>query len=175
MKLQSPHANKGRGLERIIITSAGGRVLLDHHGQQARRIEGNRLIAQRGPVDFSGTVVGCGRSFRCDAKVCSLPASFPVGDDTHFPAHQRFNLISHGEVGAIAGLLVESTAREAYFWLDWTHLKDLAVRSMKWVDSRWVILGPSSHLIRFANIPGVSPAPRPEAHAVHDAAGGGRA
>jgi penicillin-binding protein-related factor A (putative recombinase) len=148
-------ANRGRSLETVIVASQGRYVTLDQHGQQARRIGGGQMVAVKGPVDFSGTVKGSGRSIRFDAKTCAQVTRFPIGNRDHFPEHQRQCLIRHGEAGAVAGLLVEATSLGMYLWLEWPALVGTLPASISWDDSRWVDLGPTTHAIRFNRIPGV--------------------
>jgi hypothetical protein len=149
-------ANRGRSLETAIVTSQARTIVLDHHGQEAKRLPGGRMVAKRGPVDFTGTVCANGLSIRFDAKKCDLVHRFPIGNLDHFPAHQRVSLIRHGEAGAIAGLLVEATALGEFRWLGWRAIAAITAPSLPWADERWVVLGPTTHAIRFERIPGVT-------------------
>jgi hypothetical protein len=155
MKLAKSPANRGKVLESTIVASVAGLIVLDHHGHEAKRLPGGRMVAKRGMVDFTGTIRPHGRGIRFDAKTCGLVRSFPIGNVDHFPRHQRDNLIRHGEAGAVAGLLVEATALGEFRWLGWQNIDDIKTPSLAWDDVRWVVLGPTSHVIRFERIPGV--------------------
>jgi len=147
------HANKGRNLETAIIASQRNLIRVEKMPLGFKYIAGGKTVPQRGPVDYVGTVVGSGRAITFDAKQCDQATRFPVGNDTHFPEHQRQFLIRQGEAGAIAGLLVEATHEKVrqYLWLDWRHLLTREA-SVKWDDPRWVRCGDTGLLVDFTGI-----------------------
>ncbi len=103
-------------VEPLRIPSVGGKY-----------IGGGKMIHQKTACDFAGTVRENGRSFVCDFKVCGLPKVFYFKD--HLSEHQRIELINHGKAGAIAGLLIEATARREIRWASWQQIEtdDLAL------------------------------------------------
>ncbi len=117
MKLNN-FANRGRALESIIMASQANIVRLIQVSGTAKRIGGGKMIQTKGPVDFSGVIVGSGRAICFDAKTCGEKNHLDTGKDKLLE-HQRQELLRMGEAGAIAGLLCLSTARQRYYWCDW--------------------------------------------------------
>jgi penicillin-binding protein-related factor A (putative recombinase) len=151
------HANRGRGLEAVVIASQMSVIAIEKMPTGAKYIGGEwRPIAS--PVDYVGTVCGRGLAIVFDAKQCLLSVSFNVGNRDHFPEHQRQFLMRQRDAGAIAGVLVEATHPKvaAYFWLDAIHLRQ-QIPSIRWDDPMFVRLGPSNRIINFRNVPGVTP------------------
>jgi hypothetical protein len=126
----------------------------------AVRIGGGKMVAKRGPCDFWGVVKStpeckgsCGRMIILDAKECGLQYRFPVGNDSHFPLHQRMELVAMGREGAVAGLLVHANHTDVglVLWLPWQHLVERET-SIEWADPRWLTIGESSDPIDWEKI-----------------------
>ena len=153
--MKTAAGNRGRSFERIIDASQGVDVCLSRVAQAAKWV-GPKVIAQRGPVDYTGTIVGPGRAICFDAKMCDLATRYPVGNLDHLPAHQRQYLILHGEAGALSGVLIWATKRAGYFWLPWHALRELnGVASVPWETPALINIGPDSRTVDFRRIPGV--------------------
>lgn len=85
---------------------------------------GGDFFYTKSPPDFAGTVVGSGRAVWLDAKRCGLVRAFNPSTSA-LKQHQVDALVRHGRAGAVAGLLIEATEWDTYYWLDWTRLADL--------------------------------------------------
>jgi hypothetical protein len=131
---KSPRKRKaggtGKRLETLVCTSHNG-VKLTQFCQEAKRIGGGKLIAKRGPCDFSGTLDG-GRHITFDAKEGSEKNLLETRE-SHLPEHQRYHLVAHGMAGAVSGVLALNTNTDRLHWLDW---RRLIVRrpSFQWSD-----------------------------------------
>ena len=114
-------------------------VTLRKMGAEAVHIPGGKIVTKRGPCDFWGAVNGTGRAIVLDAKECDSRTRFPIGNKTHFPDHQRAELIAMGEAGAVSGLLVHATTFgcQMYLWLSWRHMRTNEP-SIAWIDTRWM-------------------------------------
>lgn len=159
--------NRGKALEQAVLASAGRWMRIRKMGAEAKWLGSKEefdpkagkmvkrpiITQKKGPVDYIGTIRG-GRGIHFDTKQCDLVTRFDVGNEDHFPTHQRRHLIDHGEFGAVAGLLVESTSLKRFYWLDWRSLLT-PDKSMPWHDGRLLYLGDSFHAIRFDLIPGI--------------------
>lgn len=88
-------------------------------------------------VDFCGTIKGTGRAFLTDAKSTEHPTHFKF---SMLSDEQHRELVDHGKVGAVAGVIIESIAMGKTYWLPWTVL-NTNERSIAWTDSRLVWLG----------------------------------
>lgn len=137
----------GKSLEALILASPG--AVLTHVGQAAKRIQGGKVVAVRGPVDFFGTLAPGGRAIAIDAKRCELVRRFPVGDLTHLPQHQRAELVRYGRAGAVAGLIVEAAARGQLYWCGWQWL-EAPPPSLAWDELYY--LGKSSEPVRWSDV-----------------------
>lgn len=166
MRLQSPHANKGRSLELTVQASTGNLLELVKVPNGVRYKAGGGTFPVPSPVDYLGLVRATGRAICFDAKKCALKKAFPIGNRDHFPAHQRDFLIRFGEAGAVSGLLVESEKLGRYLWMDWKIIRECEGKpSVPWegcggMDYLWIgwrDLGPNSHAIKFGEIDDVAP------------------
>jgi hypothetical protein len=152
------------GLERL-IEMGSPLVSVRKMNAEAIRIPGGKVIAKRGPCDFWGVVVGSGRAIVLDAKSCDQATRFPIGNVTHFPDHQRRELVLAGRSGAVAGLLVAGTHEKvaALYWISW---QDAQTRdkSIPWTDPRMQRIGALWSPIRWERIVAASsspPSPQP--------------
>ena len=148
-------ANRGRSLELAVAASTRDIMELVKVPNGQKYIAGGKTVPVKSPVDFMGVVRRTGQAICFDAKACSLVRSFHISNTHNVSPHQIEFLVRHGSAGAIAGLLVESKATERFLWLGWSHIAK-ANEAIRWIDSRWVDLGPTTHAIQLANIPGVS-------------------
>ena len=149
------HANRGRRLESAVIASQRDVIRVRKTSAGAKWLAGGKAVRQVGPPDFIGTVVGSGRSICFEAKQSDRPNGFPL--DMVRP-HQLDYLTEQGQAGAVAGVLVESTAKRLYLWLTWGDLNGAlrsGLRSIPWGDGRFFELGHTSYAIPFDRVPGV--------------------
>lgn len=129
-------------------------VRLQKMNPEAIRIPGGRVVTKRGPCDFWGQVVGSGRSIVVDAKQCDQVTRFPIGNVTHFPTHQRQELVAAGRAGAISGLMIHASndkVRRVY-WLSWKDIEQLRDPSVEWTHPAMVELGASDMSIDWARV-----------------------
>lgn len=141
-------SSRGRGCESLILASQTA-VALVKVPSAVQFIPGGKIVKKKGPCDFVGLVRGTSRMVILDAKECDLRLRFPVGNKDHVPEHQREQLVHFGQLGALAGLLVESTAHGRLHWLPWRMLID-APPSYPWEAIPEV--GPASRLIDWARV-----------------------
>lgn len=136
------HHTNGRSSEHAAMLAISKHVaLLNIPRIGAKQIGKDRLIRQKVACDICGTIKGSGRSFVTDVKHCDAKARFTFS--TYAKQHQIDELIAQGAAGAVAGLLVESSAIKAWFWIPWHCLKETGI---DWMDDRNIIIGPTTHL-----------------------------
>lgn len=155
--------SRGVSLEKLVEASngrlIGGRVVGDvfvkkipngmrHIGPDPKTGE-PRKIPVPSPCDFLGST-STGRAMAFDAKRCHLKRSFPIGNKTHFPPHQRRTIEAYGQFNALAGLLVEHTDAGRILWLPWLNFG--VSPSIRWDDPRWIFLCQSGQTIQWARI-----------------------
>lgn len=156
-KFRSPRkANLGRALETTIIASQRNIVRLDKIPHGVRYLPGGKKIAVKSPVDFVGTVCATGRAIHFDAKMSAKPQGLYLDQ---IEKHQIAWLVRHGEAGAIAGVLAESTKVETagFYWIDWRNISrhiGICSAAISWGDMRWI--GDSFQTIDFGKILGVA-------------------
>ncbi len=148
----STKTNRGRRLETAVLASQRTYIRVRKTSAGVKWLPGGRQVLQRGPVDFVGTICGTGGSICFEAKQTDDPIRFAFD---LIKRHQITDLVDQGSAGAVAGVLIESTAVRRYFWLPW-HQLDAAdrqhVRSLQWTDFRLVELGPTDLLIPFYKV-----------------------
>ena len=120
----------GRPILRLVQLPGGG------------QFRGGRFVPVKSPFDFVGGFVrGPGLFF--DAKAVDA-ASNRTGLEVHNPKivkpQQIEALATLAAVGHLAGVLVRCGPLADYRWMPGLRLHD--VRTIKWADARWVVLGP---------------------------------
>lgn len=125
----------GKSLE-LVVANGGGVIEWTRVPNGVKYVRGGDTVPTKSPVDFIGTVIGTGRAVFCDAKRCSQKTGYNAQRD-HLKPHQISELVRHGRAGAIAGLLIESTAEGAFYWLGWRDLQQNKA-SYRWAELRRV-------------------------------------
>ena len=123
MTLHKPRTN-GRRCESLVLASQT-LVCLDPVPRGIRYLPKGRAVPAASLVDFVGLVRDSGRFVCLDAKECHLKGRFPCGDASHVSPKQVEYLCRYGRLGALAGLLIESTAHHRLHWLPWWMLDPL--------------------------------------------------
>lgn len=123
-------------------------------GARMGKIRGQWAVVKL-KMPFDRIVMHCRtqRMITFDMKSCADPRRFSIGDETHFPQHQRDNLTEAGRSGVLSGLLIEASCREVrkVFWLPW----QVFVRrepSITWDDARLVAIGVVDKVIDFDSL-----------------------
>lgn len=148
-------AAKGSHLEKLILASSGGDMLLEKIPSGSRWIGPGKSVPTKSPVDFMGVWRPTMRCVVLDAKTCSLAGpSFPLGNADHFPEHQREQIVRFGKHGAVAGLLILRMKTDMLYWISW-HTIDgpMGRASIAWDDMAWI--GPAGKAISWELIPGL--------------------
>lgn len=117
-------SSRGRGCESLVMASQT-LVCLDPVPRGIRYLPGGKAVPAASLVDFVGIVRDSGRLVCLDAKECHVKTRFPVGNADHVSPKQIEFLCRYGRLGALAGLLIESTAHARLHWLPWRMLDPL--------------------------------------------------
>lgn len=119
MPLRMSLANRGRGLEQLVLNSQSrATVLLTQVPQAAKRIGGGKVVTVRSSCDFFGIYAPTRQLIVFDCKTCALPHRLDTRE-AHLPEHQRLEILRYGEAGAIAGILAERSPYTELFWVPW--------------------------------------------------------
>lgn len=105
-----------------------------------RYVNEARLIEEKSPMDFTGSVWGSGRGIHMDAKSCSEDAaSFRVNDPKIVKPHQIDSLQNLERAGGIAGFMVRCMRDRVYLWLPAS--KARSDKPLRWDDERFLEFG----------------------------------
>lgn len=146
--ITATHSNKprrsgreGKSLEILVANSQFGVKLHQNHISAIRTADGWKELAS--PVDFFGFVVSPHRVVLLDCKQSNDTARF-ITSTTTLKEHQRLQLIDWGQLGAVAGLIAESTATSGIYFVPWWMILDRRP-SIPWEELPFI--QPSTRLI----------------------------
>lgn len=135
--LHSQTDGRGTFVKLVQIKNFAKRIYAPSHPGGPKEM---RLIEERSPFDFTGSVWGSGIGVHFDCKSLGPDvASFPTCDEKVVKPHQIDALQSLEAAGAFAGFLVECHRKQDWRWL-WAS-KANKTKRIQWDDPVWHVLG----------------------------------